>query len=103
MKLSSIIACATLVLLTTVNVQAYTVSFGRDFPFGYGSKSYEIANKASYERVLKLKDLIIQNLKEQDTVSRNDKDGSGYDTFIRLRRQNREYFNELDSILGVRR
>lgn len=104
MKLSSIIACATLVFLASVNALAYTVTFGSKFPLRYESKSFEIANKVSYERVLVLKDLITQNLKDQDEVVRHSKDSDGgYSAFLRLREQNVVYFNELDSILGVRR
>jgi len=104
MKLSSVIASMALVFLASFNALAYTVSFGSKFPSRYESKSFEIANKAAYERVLVLRDLIIQNLKDQDAVVRYSKDADkGYSAFLRLREQNVVYFNELDSILGVRR
>ena len=104
MKYSSIVSTIVFALLASSSLFAYTVNFEKSFPFGYASKSFEIADKSSYERVLVLKGLIIQNLKAQDDVVRNSKEKEGgYSEFIRLRSQNADYFKELDSILGIRK
>ena len=88
--------------IASVDVFAYTIEFDSSFPIKVlKAKSFEVENKASYQRAQQLKEMMLQNIKDQNIVLKNDKDGSGYNTFIRLLKEYDTYYAELRSILGV--
>ena len=101
-KIFRFILCLSFLCVASVDAFAYTVAFDRSFPIKVlRDKSFEIESKSKYERARQLKDMMLQNLKDQDTVVKNDKDGSGYNAFIKLLKEYDSYYAELKSILGL--
>ena len=101
-KVSRLFLCISCLFVASVDVSAYTIHFEGSFPIKVlRAKSFEIESKTKYERAQQLKDMMLQNLKDRDAVLKNDKDGSGYNAFIKLLKEYDSYYAELKSILGI--